>query len=447
MDDARLAALAADGDERAFEVVYDRHHRALLGFCRHMLGSHEEAEDALQQTFLRAHRALLSRGAPDDVRPWLYTIARNRCLSMLSARKPSGVDPEDFEPAVEGLGAAVERRADLRAMLGDIARLPDDQRAALVLSEVGDLPHAEIAAIIDVPRTKVKALVHQARSRLMADREARETPCPEVREQLASARGAELRRGPLRRHLAICEPCSDYRDAVREQRAALALLLPVVPTVGLKEAILGALGGGGGGGAVAAVTGAGGGGLGAKLAIGVVIAGGAGGGALAVEEAVQPSHSAAPSARAASSRPAPARTAAPAATFVAAAETATPVGTSVAPRRNRTRAGSKRRHTRTAVKREVDTPKPTHQQRRAAHQEAKAERVAEREQRKAAKAKPVKPVKPAKPLKAAKPLKVKATKPVKAKHVKPPKPLKAQKPVAVAEPVPSLPPGQAKKSG
>ena len=62
--DDRLAALSAEGEERAFEALYDRHHRALLGFCHHMLGSREEGEDALQQTFLRAHRSLLARGAP-----------------------------------------------------------------------------------------------------------------------------------------------------------------------------------------------------------------------------------------------------------------------------------------------------------------------------------------------------------------------------------------------
>ena len=65
LDDRRLAQLAAEGDERAFAVLYDRHHRALLGFCRHMLRSGDEAEDALQQTFLRAHRALVSHGPPD----------------------------------------------------------------------------------------------------------------------------------------------------------------------------------------------------------------------------------------------------------------------------------------------------------------------------------------------------------------------------------------------
>src|SRR5215212_3300526 len=145
LDDGRLAELAACGDERAFEAIYDRHHRALLGFCRHMLGSQDEGEDALQQTLLRAHRALLSRGAPDELRPWLFAIARNRCLTMLAARKAAAVPVEELEPATDGLSSDVEERADLRALLGDIARLPDDQRSALVLAELGDLPHAENA--------------------------------------------------------------------------------------------------------------------------------------------------------------------------------------------------------------------------------------------------------------------------------------------------------------
>src|ERR671916_2341816 len=82
-DDARLAELAAAGDERAFEAIFDRHHAPLLAFCRHMLGSREEGEDALQQTFLRAHRALVDHGPPDDVRPWLFAISRNRCRTLL----------------------------------------------------------------------------------------------------------------------------------------------------------------------------------------------------------------------------------------------------------------------------------------------------------------------------------------------------------------------------
>src|SRR5687768_13109594 len=276
LDDARLAELAATGDERAFEVIYDRHHLALLGFCRHMLGSQDEGEDALQQTFLRAHRSLVTQGAPDELRPWLYAIARNRCLTLLAARKAAAVPVEEIEPATDGLSADVESRADLRELLGDIARLPDDQRSALVLAEVGDLSHAEIARVIEVPTAKVKALVHQARTRLIADRDARETPCADVREVLATARGGELRRGPLRRHLAICDGCRAYKDAVGKQRASLALVLPVLPSAGLKDTIFGALGGGGGGAAAAAggAT-AGGAAAGSAGAGGVFSAGGA----------------------------------------------------------------------------------------------------------------------------------------------------------------------------
>src|ERR671911_2359342 len=294
LDDGRLAELAATGDERAFEVIYDRHHRSLLGFCRHMLGSQDEGEDALQQTFLRAHRSLLAQGAPDDLRPWLFAIARNRCLTILASRKLAAVPVDEVEPATGGPGADAESRADLRDLLGDIARLPDDQRSALVLAELGDLSHAEIARVIEVPTAKVKALVHQARTRLIADRDARETPCDDVRELLATARGGELRRGPLRRHLALCDSCRAFKEAVTEQRAALALILPVIPSAGLKDTIFGALGGGGGGAAAAASGAALSGGgttaglaaksLGAKLAIGAALAGGAGGGAGVLEQ-------------------------------------------------------------------------------------------------------------------------------------------------------------------
>src|SRR4051812_47939758 len=139
LSDDRLVALAAAGDERAFEILYDRHHAALLGFCRHMLGSREEGEDALQQTFLRAHRALLLHGAPDDVRPWLFAIARNRCRSLHPARKAAATPDDELEPATDGLAADVEQRADLRALLADIERLPEDQRSALVLTELADM--------------------------------------------------------------------------------------------------------------------------------------------------------------------------------------------------------------------------------------------------------------------------------------------------------------------
>ena len=218
IDDERLATLVARGDESAFAALYDRHHAPLLAFCRHMVGSREDGEDALQQTFLRAHRALLAGRVPDTVRPWLFAIARNRCRTLLAARRDAAVPVDELEPALDGLADDVVRRADLRELVADLARLPEDQRGALVLFEMGDLSHREIAAVIGCAPEKVKALVFQARTALIAEREARETPCEEIRGQLAVGRAGALRRASLRRHLRHCEPCTAYRLAVARQR-------------------------------------------------------------------------------------------------------------------------------------------------------------------------------------------------------------------------------------
>jgi RNA polymerase sigma factor (sigma-70 family) len=238
MDDERLAALAGAGDAAAFEALYDRHHAALLAFCRHMLGNREDGEDALQQAFVRAHRALTGGRAPDRVRPWLFAIARNRCLTLIAARREAALPADDLEPSFDGLAADVQRRADLRELVTDLARLPDDQREALVLAELGDFSHADIARVVGCAPDKVKALVFQARTTLIADRDARRTPCEEIRALLDTARGGLLRRGALRRHLGQCDPCAAYRAAVDHQRAGLAVVLPVAPTAGLKAGVL-----------------------------------------------------------------------------------------------------------------------------------------------------------------------------------------------------------------
>ena len=200
------------GDESAFEAIYDRHHRALLGFCRHMLGSHEEAEDALQRVFVSAHDHLRDGTAHVNLKPWLYTIARNRCLSMLRARRETLALDDVHEPSSAGLALAdeVELGEDLKDLLGDIARLPDDQRAALVLAELGDLSQQEIAATLDVRTDKVKALIYQAREALAGWRQARDVSCREICEQLSTLKGSALRRAPIRRHLAVCPACTAF---------------------------------------------------------------------------------------------------------------------------------------------------------------------------------------------------------------------------------------------
>ena len=291
--DERLVALVRAGNERAFEVLYDRHHRGVLGFCRHMLGSADEAEDALQQAFLSAHGDLLRDVKEIRFKPWLYTIARNRCLSILRARREQTSD--EIEVAVDRLSDDVAQRADLQDLLRDLAQLPDRQRAALVLSELGDLSHAEVADVVQCEASQVKSLVFQARSSLIERRQARDTPCEEIREQLSTLRGGALRRSHLRLHLKECPGCTAFREDLKRQRQMLAVVLPVFPSLGLKESVLSSLGiGGGAGGAGLAAGSAGlaakGGagfalnGLVAKAAVVAVVAGGAAGGGAAVME-------------------------------------------------------------------------------------------------------------------------------------------------------------------
>lgn len=273
LSDERLVARVRSGDQAAFEVVYDRYHRQLLSFCRHMLGSREEAEDALQHTCISAYQVLQSDDRPIQLKAWLFTIARNRCLTMLRARREHA-DIADHEPAVDGLASEVRRRADLRELLADMRRLPEEQRAALVLSELGAHSHEEIAVILGVRKEKVKALVFQAREQLGGARAAREIDCMEIREQLATLRGGALRRTQLRRHVDTCPGCAAFRAEVQRQRAAMAVMLPVVPGVALKGSVLGAIFGGSG-----AASGLGGGGalVAGGSALGAAGAGGGGG--------------------------------------------------------------------------------------------------------------------------------------------------------------------------
>jgi RNA polymerase sigma factor (sigma-70 family) len=278
--DDRLVAQIRRGSEAAFEVVFERYAPPVLSFCRHMLGSLEEAEDAVQHTFAAAYGDL-QRGGDREItlKPWLFTIARNRCVSVLRARRELPL--EQPEAATAHLAEQIEQRAELRQLVADVRELPDEQRSALLLAEVGGLAHIEIASVLDCEVPRVKALVYRARSSLVARREARELPCEEIREQLANLRGGSLRRTELRLHLRECVGCRDFREQVRRQRQMLSMALPVAPTVGLKTSVLSAVGlaGGAAGGGATVVGGA----TVAKVAAVVIAAGGVAGGAAVVQ--------------------------------------------------------------------------------------------------------------------------------------------------------------------
>ena len=157
---------------------------------------------------MAAYGALRSSERPIHLKAG-STPSRATGPSILRARREQ-VAFDDGHAAGDGLAADVDRRAELRGLLADLEQFPEEQRAALVLFELGDHSHDEIAEVLGVRRDKVKALVFQARESLAGWRRARETPCIEIREQLATARGAAFKRAALRRHVASCEGCAEF---------------------------------------------------------------------------------------------------------------------------------------------------------------------------------------------------------------------------------------------
>ena len=281
--DGRLVAMIRSGNAGAFEIVVDRYQGRLLGFCRQMLGSTEDAEDVLQEVFVNAYRAMLADDRDINLRPWLYRIARNRCLNHL--RKPTADAQEsmDMVPMVEAGSTAekVHNREEFRQLLADVSKLPETQRSALLLREMDAMSYEEIAHAMETSVPSVKSLLVRARISLAEASQARQLTCGEVRLELAeAAEGLRKVSGPVRRHVRDCDECSDFRSQVRSNDKVLAALFPVGPLLAAKAFLASKLGIGGSGAAGAgAGAGAAGAGTAATGAVGGVGAALGGGGA------------------------------------------------------------------------------------------------------------------------------------------------------------------------
>jgi RNA polymerase sigma factor (sigma-70 family) len=277
--DERLVALLRGGNSHAFDVIVDRYQARLLGFCRQMLASTEDAEDVLQEVFVNAYRAMLADQREIKLRPWLYRIARNRCLNHLRKPVAEGKDSMDTHPIVDAASTheRVQNREEFRQMLSDVGRLPETQRTALLLREMDAMSYEEIAQAMQTTVPSVKSLLVRARIALAEESQSRLLTCGEVRLELAeAAEGLGKASGPVRRHVRECEECADFRDQLRSDSKVLAALFPAGPLILLKGLLVSKLGLGGAsasGGAGAA--GAGGAGAGAS---GAAIGGGAAGG-------------------------------------------------------------------------------------------------------------------------------------------------------------------------
>jgi RNA polymerase sigma factor (sigma-70 family) len=279
--DERLVALTRRGNQGAFEALVQRYESRLLAFCRHMLGSREDAEDVLQEVFAASYNALLGDNRPINARPWLYRIARNRCLNHLRRPVPVGQDSMDIFERDGGqtTSDAVHKREEFRQIVADVQELPETQRTALLLREIDALSYDQIAEAMETTIPSVKSLLVRARVSLAEAAEARLLTCEEVRVELgAAAEGLARTTAPVRRHLRTCERCRTFRSELRKTTKALAAIYPLGPLVLLKKLVFGKLLLGGGG---AAGSGAAGGGAASAGALGGASAlGGAGASAL-----------------------------------------------------------------------------------------------------------------------------------------------------------------------
>jgi RNA polymerase sigma factor (sigma-70 family) len=258
--DEQLVALFRAGNEEAFRVIHDRYRQRLFAYTRQMLpGARHDAEDALQDIFVRAYSGLRANDRELALRAWLYRVAHNRCVDEL--RRPVLRAPEVMElvrAPIHDPIAEAERRESLRRLIADVRRLPEQQRSALLMRELGGMSYADLAGALGVSVPAVKSLLVRARVGLAQALEARDTACVDIREELTLAHDRGVRASGLaRRHMHDCQGCREFRGQMRGLSRQFASLMPTLGPVGVIANLLGF--GGGAGGAAGGSAAAGGG--------------------------------------------------------------------------------------------------------------------------------------------------------------------------------------------
>ena len=254
--DEQLVALFRAGHDEAFRVIHDRYRQRLFAYTRQMLPHRQDAEDAIQDIFVRAYAGLRANHRELALRAWLYRVAHNSCIDEL--RRPSPPPPEVMEllrSPVHDPIAQADQRESLRRLIADVRRLPDQQRSALLMRELGGMSYADLAGALGVTVPAVKSLLVRARLGLAQALEARDTACSDIREELILSHDRGLRpNATARRHMRDCDGCREFRHQLRGVSRRFAAIVPTLGPIGVLANMLGVGGAGGGaaGGAFAA---------------------------------------------------------------------------------------------------------------------------------------------------------------------------------------------------
>lgn len=167
-EDSELVERVVAGQTDEFRLLIDRHQQPVFRFALGLLGNREEAQDAVQETFLAAFQNLARYDSKRAVfSTWLFTIARNRCINQLKRCRSVSLDQPETIRSVTKADPIAQQELSLqldRALAG----LPVEQRSAFVLAEIEELPYAEIARIENTSLGTVKSRIHRAKQRLQS---------------------------------------------------------------------------------------------------------------------------------------------------------------------------------------------------------------------------------------------------------------------------------------
>ena len=235
-DDFELARRVSHGDGAAFATLDARHRNALQRYASTLLRrSEHDAEDVVQDVLIRAHQALRAGDVPDELRPWLYRLTRNRAIDEVR-RKRWGDESLDSDHAFTGDGredpeTVLRRKEAVRRLIEDLADLPVKQRVALLARELDDQSPEQVAAQLGVSVMAAHKLTSRARENLIKTRDARDAACLEIRGTLLDAHGRGARPSEHAvRHVKGCAGCRAYQ---REIRLLTKRLQALNPTLGL----------------------------------------------------------------------------------------------------------------------------------------------------------------------------------------------------------------------
>jgi RNA polymerase sigma factor (sigma-70 family) len=227
--DERLAQLVAGGSEPAFVALYESYYDQLYRYCRSIVRDDSDAQDAVQSTLTGAFAAL-RRGRRDaPLRPWLFRIAHNESVSVLRRRRPEEQLSELLPDRTGSTEDRVEQRERLALLMADLHALPERQRGALVMRELNDLSHEQIAIALRTSVGAAKQAIFEARRALLEFAEGRTMACEDIQRTISDADGRALRRRRVRAHLRDCPACAAFAAAIPARRAALQAAAAPLP--------------------------------------------------------------------------------------------------------------------------------------------------------------------------------------------------------------------------